>query len=242
MAKTKAASHFTTAFFTFLRDLAANNTREWFTAHKKSYEQDVKGPLLRFIADLAPRMAKVSRFIEVDPKPVGGSMMRLNRDTRFTKDKSPYKTNAGGMFVHNACGELMLGYRLCMGPDSGRGKGAGQIQAHVGLWEPDGATVEAVRRHILARPREWTAAAGPKALAGYQWEGESLKRPPKVDGEPVPADHPLAPDLMRKSQAAVTTFCERDACSPDFLDAYVASAKAGAPLMRFLCQAVDVPF
>jgi uncharacterized protein (TIGR02453 family) len=239
MAKTKTQPHFSPAFFDFLRELADNNTRDWFTAHKKAYEEHVKGPMLRFIGDVAPRMAKVSRFIEVDPKPVGGSMVRLNRDTRFSKDKSPYKTNAGAMFTHGACGDLMLGYHLSLAPDEGK---AGQVRAYVGLWEPDGRTLEAVRRQIMARPKEWLAAAGPKALPGHTWDGESLKRPPKVDDVPIPADHPLVDDLKRKSFAAVTTFAEKDACAADFLDCYVNAAKAGVPLMRFLCGAVEVPF
>src|SRR5688572_14778506 len=108
--------HFTPAFFKFLRNLGANNTRDWFLKNKPAYEQDVKAPMLRFIADLKPRMGRISPTIEVDPKPVGGSMHRLNRDTRFSKDKSPYKTSVTATFRHGGAGDLMLGYHLSLEP------------------------------------------------------------------------------------------------------------------------------
>ncbi|HZS39005.1 MAG TPA: TIGR02453 family protein, partial [Polyangia bacterium] len=94
-------TYFTPDLFRFLRELAANNNREWFNDNKQRYEQSVRDPFLRFVGDLAPRLKKISPRFVADPKPVGGSMMRIYRDTRFAKDKSPYKTAVMAHFWHD---------------------------------------------------------------------------------------------------------------------------------------------
>jgi uncharacterized protein (TIGR02453 family) len=230
-----ASPHFTPAFFQFLRQLAKSNSRDWFQKNKPSYDQDVKAPMLRFITDLQPRLAKVSPHIDVDPKPVGGSMQRLNRDTRFSRDKSPYKTSMGAMFPHRSAGQLMLGYHISLDH-------SGQAKAYVGIWEPDGPTIDTIRARILADPAGWKKALSRDFVASHAFEGEALKRPPKVAGRQIEPDHPLIEDLKRKSHAACAVFTEKQACSASFIDAYVDVARAGAPLMAFLCKAVKLPF
>lgn len=228
---------FTPRFFAFLRGLAARNEKEWFQAHKPEYEQAVKVPALSFIEALAPRLAKVSPHLEVEAKAVGGSLQRMNRDTRFSKDKRPYKTSVGMMFGHAKSPDLMLGYHLTLGP-----KDEGGIRAYVGLWEPDGAGMEKVRTRILVKPDEWKKAVGGAFAKQYAFEGESLKRPPKVGDCPVDPAHPLVEDLKRKSFAASCRFDEKTSCSPEFLDRYLESIQVGVPLMKFLTQALGVPF
>lgn len=222
------------ALFTFLRNLKKNNSAEWFKGHKDEYEQHVKGQLLGFIEALQPKMAKVSPRIRVIPKAVGGSMQRLNRDTRFSADKSPYKTTASLHFGVEGAGELLLGYHLTLGP--------GEVLSYYGLWEPDGPALNAVRTRIVNAPAEWKKAVPPAFRAAHTFKGESLKRPPKVDDTPVAEDHPFIEDLKRKSFAACATMSEKDACAPDFADRYMETVKAGVPLMRFLCEATGVKF
>src|SRR5687767_11767844 len=84
--------------FSFLRELKRNNDRDWFKANKERYEESVKEPFLRFIDDVGPELRKVSRNLVADPRPVGGSLFRIYRDVRFSKDKSPYKTHVGAHF------------------------------------------------------------------------------------------------------------------------------------------------
>ncbi len=232
-----AQPHFTPAFFQFLRQLAKNNTRDWFLANKPVYERDVKAPTLRFIEDVRPRMAKaVGPHIRVDAK----AMQRMNRDTRFGKDKSPYKTAVGLMFPHQKAGELMLGYHLTLGP--GKGVGEEGCKAYAGIWEPDGPTLEAIRTRIMVKPDDWRKAVGGAFAKRYVFEGESLKRPPKVGDCPVDADHPLIDDLKRKSHAAAAVFDEKEVCRTGFLDDYIESVKVGAPLMKEICKAAGVPW
>src|SRR6185436_16377903 len=88
--------------FRFLTELRAHNDREWFNANKERYETKVREPILRFISDVGPRLAKISPTIVADPRPTGGSLFRIYRDTRFSKDKSPYKTHLGAHFFHES--------------------------------------------------------------------------------------------------------------------------------------------
>ena len=84
-----SSTYFTPATFTFLRNLADNNNRDWFQARKSRYEDDVRDPALCFIVDFAPRLREISSRFRADPRANGGSMFRIYRDTRFSKDKSP---------------------------------------------------------------------------------------------------------------------------------------------------------
>ena len=88
-------TYFNRAFFRFLEDLKKNNQREWFQDNKQRYEDEVRHPAQQFISDSGPQLHKISRHFLADPRPSGGSMFRIYRDTRFAKDKSPYKTHVG---------------------------------------------------------------------------------------------------------------------------------------------------
>ena len=87
-------------FFAFFRELAANNDKAWFEENKPRYRESVLMPLCTFMEAMAPRVGRISKHVVVDPRPNGGSMFRIYRDVRFSKDKSPYKTNAGVHFRH----------------------------------------------------------------------------------------------------------------------------------------------
>ena len=82
-------AYFTSETFAFLRELSEHNNRDWFAANKKRYESEVRDPALRFISDFAPRLHRIAPRLVADPRPVGGSMFRIYRDTRFSRDKSP---------------------------------------------------------------------------------------------------------------------------------------------------------
>ena len=86
--------------FSFLEDLQANNDREWFAANRDRYEEHLLEPALAFIDAFAPRLEKISPHFRADARPSGGSLFRIYRDTRFSKDKRPYKTNVGIHFRH----------------------------------------------------------------------------------------------------------------------------------------------
>lgn len=221
---------FTTATFGFLRDLAAHNTRDWFEANRARYEADAKAPMLAFIDALAPGLRAITPHVEIGPR----SMFRIHRDTRFSADKSPYKTHVAAQFRHSAAhgpeGLHAPGFYVHLAPDGGPDDG---VVAGAGIWHPDAAVLRAVRARMVAEPDRWSAAT-----AGLTLGGDSLKRPPPG----VPADHPLAVDLRRKDYYTLTRFSEADAVRPDFTERVLDAFRASAGLQALLCEDLGLPF
>lgn len=214
--------------FRFLQDLTVNNDREWFKVNKARYEDTLKGPALRFISDFAPRLAKMSKHFRADPRPVGGSLFRIHRDTRFGKDKTPYKTHLGIHFRHEAAKNAHApGFYLHVEP--------GGSFAAVGIWRPEGEALAAIRRGIVEDSAAWKKARDNKAFRDrFALEGDSLKRAPKG----FDADHPLIEDLRRKDFIAVAHLKKAEVTASD-LDARLhATWKASLPFVRFLCKSL----
>ena len=222
----------TPALFDFLRDLKANNERPWFEANKARYRAEVRDPMLDFIAAFGEPLAAISPHFHADPRPNGGSLFRIYRDTRFSKNKTPYKTNVGAHFRHTAGRDAHApGFYLHLEP--------GACFAGCGVWHPDGPTLAGIRDAIVDRPDEWQRITTAGAFLGtFELTGESLKRPPRG----YDPDHPLIDDLKRKSFVAVTRFPEAEACQADFLDRFAGIARTGTGFMAFLARAVGVPF
>ena len=222
--------HFTTALFEFLADLAENNRREWFQANKDRYETHVKDALLDFVSDFGERLTGISPHMVADPRPSGGSMFRIYRDVRFSKDKSPYKTNAGVHFRHEVGREVHgPGLYLHLQP--------GNVFAAAGIWRPNSATVGKIRGAIVANPKRWEGLVNEGRFKSiYGLDTESLKRAPRG----FDPEHPLIKYLKLKSFAAGTTFSQDEACSTDFIDMYEDSCRTAGPLMEFLCDAVGL--
>lgn len=226
------APNFDDKLFRFLRQLEKNNHRDWFKDHKEQYEDSVKHPSLQFISDFGPRLRQISPEFVADPRPVGGSLFRIYRDVRFSKNKSPYKTFVGIQFRHKQAKDVHSpGFYLHLEP--------GSSFLGLGIWHPDGPTLARIRAAIVGDPKGWKRALGGKKFKQlYELEGDSLKRAPK-GYEP---DHPLIDDLKRKDFIAVTKLTNAAVTAPGFIDEYSRLCKAGVPLARFLCDAIDVPF
>jgi uncharacterized protein (TIGR02453 family) len=224
--------HFGPGVFKFLSELARNNRRDWFLANKERYEEQVKQPALRFIMDFAPELRKLSPYFVADPRPVGGSLFRIYRDTRFSKDKSPYKTHTGIHFKHAAGKDAHApGFYLHLEPRT--------VFAGVGVWHPDGATLAKIRDAIVSDPARWKRARdGRRFRQQYELSGDSLRRPPRG----YDPDHRYVEDLMRKDFVALAELTEGDVTAPGFLKHFVDLCKAGAPFVKYLCGAIGVKF
>jgi uncharacterized protein (TIGR02453 family) len=217
----------TRQMFRFLRDLAGHNDRDWFNANKQRYIDEVRDPLLQFITEFGPRLAKISPHLVADPRPTGGSLFRIYRDTRFSADKRPYKTHAAMSFRHAAGGGP--GFYLHLEP--------GMAFMGAGLWHPEPDQLKMVRDAITSSPKRWQTVRKARGLAiddGH--EGDRLKRPP-AGYDP---EHPFIEDLKRKSFTASTSFTEAQACAPDFVDHFAKACREKAPLMEFLCRATGL--
>jgi uncharacterized protein (TIGR02453 family) len=223
---------FSTATFKFLRELEANNRRDWFTANKERFLRDARDPMLEFISDFAPRLKKISAHFVADPAPTGGSMFRIYRDTRFSKDKSPYKTHLAAHFQHvSGCGSKREDTVHAPGFYLHIARGESFVGA--GLWRPEPALANKIRQSIVAKPKQWQSA-----VKGLELDGDSLARPPRG----FPPDHPLIDDLRRKDFICGEKFSERDICSPKFVDTFAQACRRAAPLVKFLTEAVGLKF
>jgi len=218
--------------FAFLADLRDNNDRAWFAENRGRYERACLEPALAFIEDFAVELDTISPHFRADPRPVGGSLFRIYRDTRFSKDKTPYKTNIGIHFRHEAAGNAYApGFYLHLAP--------GEVFAGGGIWHPGTEAIGRIRAAIVADPDAWTAATRSKAFRSrLELGGDTLKRPPAG----FDASHPLIDDLKRKDVFGGTRLSQRDACSRRFLELYGEICREAAPLVRFVCKALELPF
>ncbi len=224
--------HFSPALYSFLDELAENNNRDWFQANKRRYEQQLKEPALAFIRDFEEPLRAVSPHFQAIPKASGGSLFRIYRDTRFSKDKTPYKTHTGIHFRHELAKDAHApGFYLHLAP--------GDVMGGFGIWMPPSPVLNKIRDAIVAQPERFTEIRAQLELASMPChEGESLKRVPRG----YPKDHPLAEDLKRKSHAVSYAFDEEQSVQADFMDRFAAACQRAAPFVSFVCEAVGVPF
>ncbi len=225
-------SYFTQATFTFLKDLTENNTREWFHQNKHRYEDDIRDPAIRLITDFGARLKTLSEHFRSDPRTVGGSMFRIHRDTRFSKDKTPYKTAIGIQFRHELGKDAHApGYYLHIDREG--------CFAGAGMWHPDSASLRQVREAIVEDPKAWRRTVAAKRFRDtYVLEGDRLKRPPRG----FDPDHPLVDDLKRKDFIGVAEVPKKMITDPELPQELARVFRSATPLMEFLCGAVAVPF
>ncbi len=221
-----AESHFTPRLFKFLRDLKRNNERAWFQDNKARYIADVQQPMLRFIADFATPLRKLAPAFDADPRPSGGSMFRIYRDTRFSKDKSPYKTHVAAHFRHKQTSTDVHapGFYFHLDP--------GECFIGGGLWLPEPPLLKKVRDSIAYDADGWRKVR----RAVKTIEGDGLTRPPQ-GYDPV---HPFIDDLKRKSFFASVAFTDAEVTSADFIDRCADACRSVRPLMKFPTDAVDL--
>ena len=232
MPATPASSPFTAKTFTFLRQLARNNERTWFHAHKADYEAHVRGPMLALITALQPAVAAISLHYRADPRTQGGSLFRIARDTRFAHDKSPYKTWSGARIFHARHRERPApSFYLHVQP--------GHCFVGAGVWHPEPAVQRTIREFLVENPGAWERAVhAPAFRRRFAMDGESLVRPPRG----FPADHPLIEDIKRKDFVASRHLDDEVLLGAGVVGAIEAELAALAPLVDYLCAALDLEF
>ena len=216
----------------FLKDLRSNNERGWFTANRERYEETVREPARAFIRAMAPALAAISPHFRADDRKTGGSLMRIHRDTRFSRDKTPYKTNVGIQFRHALGRDVHApGFYVHLEP--------GSAFLGAGVWRPDSSALFMIRARIDEEPDAWREVRDDEAFrAAFRLGGESLKTMPRGFAR----DHALAEDLRRKDFIALHELPIGDALGPEFPDLAAARMRDSGGFMRFLCEALDVPF
>ena len=213
----------------FFRQLARNNEKAWFEAHREEYESEVRAPMRELIEDLDTRFAQFAPEIGGDPK---RSMFRINRDIRFSKDKSPYKTHAACWFHHlNAAHAVgaeadagSAGYYFHLQPGGKSGLGAG-------IWRPPRPQLNKLRAAIADDPATFDKIARsiPPRFDGLDDEAV-LKRMPRGYDE----DHPAAKWLRYQSFTSGRSMTDAEVTSDSLANLLAAEYKALLPLVRWL--------
>ena len=229
-ASTSGFEGFDNDALAFLSELAINNDRIWFDANKPRYERCVREPSLAFIEAVGPGLKRIAPHFVTSAKRSGGSLMRIYRDTRFSKNKQPYKTNIGIQFRHELGRDVHApGFYVHIAP--------GECFVGVGIWHPEADALDAIRARIADAPHAWRRARDAPAFASrFVLGGAQLKRMPRG----YDAGHPMADDLRRKDFIGVCSYEVGAILEPEFVD-YVLDCFADArPLMRFLCAALEL--
>jgi uncharacterized protein (TIGR02453 family) len=230
-----AKKYFTKGVFDFLNELESNNEKVWWEDNKDRYITIIREPALEFINDFDSRLKRISPHFVADSRTVGGSLMRPYRDVRFSKDKTPYKTNVGIQFRHEQGKDIHApGFYLHIEPRA--------CFAGAGLWKPESPVARAIRQSIHDDPIDWKKASKGKAFSDTwsiaQGDSEMLKRVPKE----LNNEHPYPDDLRLKSFIAGTRLSQTRVTSAGFDAELAAMFTKASAFTRFLCNAVGIPF
>ena len=222
---------FSSKTISFLQDLKENNNRGWFNAHKDEYEEFVREPGLALIRDMEKPLQKISPFFTAVAKKSGGSMMRIYRDIRFSKDKTPYKTNLAMHFRHETGKSAHApGFYFHIRPD--------EVLLGVGIWGPESDVLKQIRFLIDDDQARWKRIIRKKAFREtFHQGGSSLKRHPRG----YDPEHPLIEDLKRKDHMGINYLKQSDIMDRKLIDKLTAHMKTAMPYMRFLCDAQHLP-
>ncbi|HLG99765.1 MAG TPA: DUF2461 domain-containing protein [Bryobacteraceae bacterium] len=206
----------------FLRSLKRNNRREWFQPRKHLYEQHLKAPMLELVAALNTGLSRFAPDYVTDPPK---AIFRIYRDTRFSADKTPYKTHIAASFSRRGPERLKAGgFYFSVAPD--------QIEVAAGIYHPEPDTMLAIRTHIAethGELRRLLANRKTRLLAG-ELQGDALTRAPK-GFDPA---HPAIGWIKMKDWILDVTLYGSLATSPKLHDEILSRFRAMAPVIDYL--------
>lgn len=220
---------FTSASLRFFRQLASNNNKAWFEAHRDDYEQHVREPMRELVDEMFERFDRFAPEIGGDPK---RSMFRINRDVRFSKDKSPYKTHAACWFHHRRAtrsvgveaGEGSAGFYFHLEP-------GGKSMIGAGVWMPPRPQLNRIRDSIAEKPDPFLGVARelPRRFGGIH-DYAVLKRMPRGFDE----QHPAAKWLRYQSFTSGRALTDADVTRPKLASLLAREYQALLPLVRWI--------
>jgi len=206
----------------FLRALKRHNTREWFQAHRADYEAHVRGPMTALVERMGPELARFAPELVASPRL---SLYRVHRDTRFSPDKTPFKTHAAAIFPCRGLPKHSgAGLYVEVAPE--------RVLIAGGTYAPEPPDLHAIREHIARDFRRFRSIVESPVFrrAFGALEGDRLQRTPRG----YPADHPAAEYLKLKQFLAWREYPAAFAANPRFFRELVGRFRQMAPLVRFL--------
>jgi uncharacterized protein (TIGR02453 family) len=207
----------------FLRSLKKNNDREWFTPRKSTFEATVRQPMIELVSAVHSEMLRFAPQYVGEP---AKCVYRIYRDTRFSKDKTPYKTYASALLLRSGFDKYTGGaaYYFAVSPEN--------IEVAGGIYTPDRDVLLAVRQHIAENHKEFLSRfRSPKVKKLFgDLQGESVSRMPKG----FDPDHPAADLLKRKHYLLDASLDPKLATTPKLFTELMARIEAMTPFVEFL--------
>ncbi len=231
MNDTNTFAGFPEASFQFLAELAENNNKAWFEAHKAAYQRDLLEPSLAFVATIGAQLQAIVPEIRVDTRTNGsGNLMRIYRDTRFSQDKTPYKTNVSALFWQGEGKKTTC-------PAFGFQVDREGMQLMAGLFA---FSKEQLQQYRTAVVNDNLGQALVEAIitvtqsGSYEVKGQHYKKTPQgYDPAHERADWLLYNGLYAHPQQSIPL---AQICSPDIVDICLAHFQNMAPVQRWLVQ------
>ncbi len=233
----EAFTGFRPAALKFLRSLARNNRREWFEENREKYESEVKRPMQILVEEIDARLGEIAPEMIGNPK---RSIFRIYRDVRFSKDKSPYKTNAAAWFYHRDAGHAVgtqavhggAGFYFQIAPN--------ECEIAGGIWMPPNEALKTLRTAIADDPDELRGILKQSAFRrafGEMSDTAVLKRPPRG----FDPDHPAIDLLRYKSFTVSRPLSESDVTSAKLPDIIAKQYATMLPFVRWLNRVLGLP-
>lgn len=220
--------YFTEKFNNFFKGLAANNHKDWFHKNKKTYEKEVKKAFAKFLSDLIQTI-KEKHEPDLDLE-VKNAVFRINRDIRFSKDKTPYKLQVSAIVSAGGRKNMQI-------PGLYIQLGVGEIWLGGGMYAPNKENLRLIRQHIAANPKEVKKLCADKTFKQYfdGIQGEQNKRIPKE----FKAAHEVEPMIANKQFYFIATFDDESIIKrEDLLDWVMEHYEASIPWNKFLSDAI----
>ena len=213
--------------FNFLKSLAENNNRDWFEKHKPEFIE-IQTNFKAFLNDLLLQMIKFDGSLEnVD---ISKAVFRIYRDVRFSKDKSPYKTNMGAWINKGGKNSFYAGYYLHVQP-------GGNSFAAAGCYMPEPSVLQNLRQEV-----DYNASAFKKIINAKKFKetfGELSDFKLKTIPKGYDASNPMIEYLKQKSFIVSKNFKDTEVVKPDFIKTLAETYKSGFPLVQFLNNAME---
>ena len=213
----------------FLKQLKKNNNREWFQAHKPVFEEKLRAPMEAVVDGVNQALAAGAPDYVTDAKK---AIFRIYRDTRFSPDKTPYKTHLGALFPKRGMGKLTAAaFYFHVAPEG--------IVVAGGVYFAEPKTLLQLRTYLSENHRELEALLKPKRVKELcgKLQGDALSRPPKG----FPADHAAIELIKRKQWYFDLTLPVEEASQPGFAKTIAKRFLAMLPVVEFLNRGIPIP-
>ncbi len=218
--------YFTKDYLNFFKELASNNNKDWFDKNRKRYENTVREPFKIFISDLIDEVSKQDPEVQIEPKE---AIFRINRDIRFSKDKTPYKLNNSAIISKTGRKDKSYpGLYIELGPE--------KLGIYGGVYMPDTKQVQKIRQHIVGNTEVFSKIILNKDFKQKfgEIQGDQHKRLSKEFLESA-KDQPL---LFNKQWYHLANLSPNKITGDDLIDIILEYNNAALPLKKFLIDAL----